>query len=191
LAAGLVLVVLALGAGCSDDGGGASSARAPSGSPTTADPEPAPDGAAAGADDTVPGVPGEVADPVPIDAVTAFGDGVAVRLSSIEAVEAEASLPGEFSGPAVAVTVEVTNGSNDTIDLDHVIVDLATSAGASASPVTDPDREPLSGELAAGGTRTGAYVFTLDAEERTGVTVRVRYSADTPTVLFQGNVPDA
>jgi hypothetical protein len=55
----------------------------------------------------------------------------------------------------------------------------------------DPDREPLAGALDAGRTRSGTYVFTLADDERADVSVLVRYSADTPTVVFAGNVPDA
>jgi hypothetical protein len=142
-------------------------------------------------DETVPPVPGEVADPVGLDDTADAGHGVEVRLSRIRAVEAEANLPGEVGGPAVAVTVEVANGSRDRIDLGRVTVDLATREGASASPVVDPDQEPLAGALDAGRTRSGTYVFTLADDERADVSVLVRYSADTPTVVFTGNVPDA
>jgi hypothetical protein len=196
LVAGLALIVVVLGPGCSDDGEepsagdgaeGSASTSAPSVSKTTADAESAP----VGGDEAISGVPGDVADPVPIDAATDFGDGVGIRLSSIDTVEAKGSLPGEISGPAVAVTVEITNGRSDPIELDHVTVDLATKVGASAPPVVDPQREPLAGELAPEATRSGAYVFSLAADERADVTVRVNYSADTPTVLFTGNAPSA
>ena len=70
-------------------------------------------------------------------------------------------------------------------------MDLATAGGASASPVLAPDREPLAGELDAGGTRSGSYVFTLGADERDEVSVRIRYSGDTPTAVFAGSVPHA
>ncbi len=51
-----------------------------------------------------------------------------------------------------------------------------------------PDRPPLTGALAAGETASGEYVFTLAPEERTGVQVRVKYSANTPTVVFEGSI---
>lgn len=147
--------------------------------------------AGGGTGERVPGVAGEVAGPVALDAAADVGDGVEVRLSRIEAVEAEATLPGEVGGPAVAVTVEVTNGSQDAIDLGHVTVDLVTGEGASAPPVLDPDHEPLTGELDAGDDRAGTYVFTLADEERADVSVRVRYSADSPTAVFTGSVRNA
>jgi hypothetical protein len=132
--------------------------------------------------------PGEVADPVPLDAATDFGDGVAVRLASIEATTAEGSLPGERSGPAVAVTVEMSNGSERSVSVGNVTVDLIDADGVSAPPVVDPERPPLRGELAPGESRSGTYVFSLEPEDRDGVTVTVKYSGDTPMVLFVGDI---
>jgi hypothetical protein len=191
-AALLVLGVSACGGGGDGGGGGDSASRDRDGSSSTtvASDDVGTDGQAA-AGETVPPVPGDVADPVDLAATADAGHGVEIRLSRIRSVEAEANLPGEVDGPAVAVTVEVANGSRDPIDLGHVTVDLATREGASASPVLDPDREPLAGALDSGRTRSATYVFTLADEERADVSVLVRYSADTPTVVFTGNVPDA
>jgi hypothetical protein len=137
---------------------------------------------------SIPGVDGPVAGPFAIDATGDFGNGVSARLSRIEAVNAEATLPGEFSGPAVALNVEVTNRSPRTISLDTVIVDLVYGDNVSASPVTDPSREHLSGDLAAGDTTAGGYVFTVAPEARDQVQVRIRYAAEDPTVVFTGSV---
>jgi hypothetical protein len=130
-----------------------------------------------------------VADPVPIDATADFGNGVTARLAGVEGVEAEAHLPGEFSGPAVALTIEVVNGSDDTISLATVTADL-TFDGRSAYPVVDPERSPFSGELAPGDTAAGSYVFTLDPAERDDVALRLAYSTEAPTVIFAGSVAD-
>lgn len=151
----------------------------------------------AGADDLEPGtidepaptIEAETAEPVAIDETADFGDGVRVRLREIESTEAEARLPGERSGPAVAVTVEVTNGSAEAVSLDRTQVDLTDAQGSSATPITDPEREPLRGELAPGATATGSYVFSLDPSDRSDVTIRIKYSAETPTILFRGPVP--
>ena len=140
--------------------------------------------------ETVDVEPGEIADPVAIDETAEFGNGVEARLSSIESIEAEAFLPGEFSGPAVVVTVEVSNGSSETINLDTVTVDLVRGNNLSADPVTDPERTRLSGDLGAGETTSGDYVFTLAPDEREDVQVRIKYAAETPTVVFAGSVAD-
>jgi hypothetical protein len=130
-----------------------------------------------------------VADPVAIDGTADFGNGVSARLTEVTAVEAEAHLPGEFSGPAVALTIEVSNGSEESISLATVTADL-TFDGLSAYPVLDPERPQFSGELAPGDTTSGSYVFTLDPAQRDDVALRLSYSTEAPTVIFAGSVAD-
>ncbi|HEY8524543.1 MAG TPA: DUF4352 domain-containing protein [Acidimicrobiales bacterium] len=208
LLAVLVAAVLALAAcsgGGSDDGDGSddgpdrsseegaasdeSEEGAESDSGTTTEAPPATD---AGPTTTaVAGVLGDVVGPVGLGDAADAGGGVEVRLRSVEPVEAEARLPGEVGGPAVAVTVEVANRSNDPVDLDLTTVDLATGDGVSAPPVFDPEREPLQGDLEPGDTRAATYVFTVAADQRSDISVRVRYAPDRPTVVFSGSVPGA
>ena len=140
--------------------------------------------------ETVDPEPGVVAPPVGIGDVAEFGNGVRARLADIESIEAEGHLPGERSGPAVAVSVQVTNRSSRPIDLDIVTVDLTTADGVSAYGVVVPDRPPLAGDLAAGETASGEYVFTLAPGDHTDVQIRVKYSANTATVVFKGSIAD-
>ena len=151
--------------------------------------------AAEGSDDAEPPAgaePGtDVAEPVPLSGTADFGDGVTATVSAIEPVTAEASLPGEVGGPGVAITVEITNGSAGAVDLDAVTVDLTDASGASATPITPPEPEELSGSVAPGESAQGRYVFSLPTDDRAGATLRVSYSADAPSVLFTGDLPDA
>jgi hypothetical protein len=131
-----------------------------------------------------------VAEPIGIDETADFGNGVTARITSVESVEAEGHLPGEFSGPAVALTIEVTNRSDDAVDLGTVTADLTFGDGLSAYPVFDPERPPFSGEVAPGDVASGSYVFTLDPSERDDVALRLSYSTEVPTVIFAGSVAD-
>ena len=124
-----------------------------------------------------------------LDAATDFGNGVGIRLAPIESVEVEARRPGEIGGPGLAITIEITNGSDAEIQLDNVTVDLTDATGASASPVTPESELDLSGPLAVGASTTGTYFFTLPSEDRAGATLRVSYTTDVPTVLFTGDLP--
>jgi hypothetical protein len=45
------------------------------------------------------------------------------------------------------------------------------------------------GPLAAGATATGKYAFTIPAADRDQVTLTFKYSADTPTAVFTGDLP--
>jgi hypothetical protein len=205
LAATVVVVGLALVDPWSSDDGGPDRSSVASGS-SAEEASSSADELDAPSDTTVPAGDGEgsihetveadpaavagVADPVGIDDTADFGNGVSARLTAVEAVEAEGNLPGEFSGPAVALTIEVTNGSRQSIDLGAVTADLTFRDGVSAYPVRDPERRPFSGELAPGDVATGSYVFTLDPAERADVALRLSYTTEAPTVIFAGSVAD-
>ena len=72
-------------------------------------------------EDTVTTSPELVVEPVAIGEVGAFGDGVTTRVTNVEAVEAEAFMPGEMSGPALAVTIEISNGTAAPVELRRVL----------------------------------------------------------------------
>ncbi len=139
----------------------------------------------------VPGIAGATLDPVAMDQPAEFGNGVTAKITSIEATDAEASMPGETSGPAVQVTVEVVNGTGGPIDLSSVTVDLLDPTGASYTQVTTEAATPFAGQLDAGGTTTGSYLFRIAPEERADVRLTVKYSSDTPIAVFTGSVPNA
>jgi len=132
-------------------------------------------------------VPVTSAPPVALTDTADFGGKVTAKIAEITPIQATATLPGEISGPAVAVTVEVDNGSADTIGLDSVTVTLTDSAGNPASTVSGSTGE-LSGALAAAGSAKGMYVFTVPADARNPVTVTVNYSSGAPTLVFTGAV---
>lgn len=134
---------------------------------------------------------GATVPPVAMDATSEFGNGVSARISKVTAVQAEATLPGETSGPGVSVTVQVTNGSDGAIDLGNVTVDLGNAEGASAAPVTTQPDTSFSGPLAPGDTAEGTYLFRVSPDERANVVIKVKYSSDTPIAVFAGSVPNA
>jgi len=141
-------------------------------------------------DDTVPPASKPVVDPVAIDEVAEFGDGVTARLSAVEDVEVEAFMPGEVSGPGVAITLEISNGSTDPINLDNVTVDLVEPPDVSATLITTHEDTRLAGDLAPGDTGTGTYQFTIAVDARAEIAVRVTYAAPEPTVVFEGSLAD-
>ena len=92
----------------------------------------------------------------------------------------------------MAVTLEITNDSTEEISLDTVTVDLVDAQGRSASPISDPNHAPLGGPLSPGDSTSGTYVFTIPVADRDEATLHVTYAAPpTPTVIFEGSLPDA
>ncbi len=139
--------------------------------------------------EVVPDVPIVTNPPVPMDGEGDFGGQVTVRLPDISAIDASARLPGEISGPAVAVTVEIQNDSSDAIGLDSVSVDAFGPGATPTSAITTDPAAPLSGVLNPGETKSGVYVFTMPQDARGDVQVIVSYSVGSPTVVFTGSVP--
>ena len=138
--------------------------------PTTPDPSTS--------DPTAP--PVDLEDPAEIGTVTA-------RLVRIEAIEGEADGPGEIAGPALRVTVELTNGGDTEVDLTGVVVNLYHGPGsAPAEMLAGSGSSWLEGRLAAGASAAGVYVFTVPADDRDPVQVTIFVTPDEPTVLFEG-----
>jgi hypothetical protein len=135
---------------------------------------------------TVP-APETTLSPVPLDGTASFGTGVTARLTAVESVAGEASGPGEVAGPAVRVTVELHNGTNEALALNEMIVDVfAGTELAPGEPLSGPGVQWFDGTLEPGGDATGVYVFGVPADRRDQVRVRVSYDPLAPTVLFEG-----
>jgi hypothetical protein len=180
----------------SPDGRGPSSASATSSAPSTSSPTAPPSpvelGSAAPTDvpqtvlADVPGLPPNLA-PVALAARSTFANGVSARLVSVDAVDARAQHPGEISGPALAVTVELTNDGSAPVSLDTVAVSVfAGRDAAPAAPIADGSTAPLSGELGAGASAKATYTFTVPTDLRDVVAVTVSYGGGGGTAIFSG-----
>jgi hypothetical protein len=126
---------------------------------------------------------------VPFQSQADFGGQVAIRVTELAAITATAELPGEVAGPAVAITIDINNGSAAPIGLDSVTVDLTDGDGNPALPMSTDPSKPFSGVVAAGEQRTAVYVFTAPVDARDDMSLTVNYSTGAPTVLFVGTLP--
>jgi len=115
--------------------------------------------------------------------------GVSVRLSAIEGIQGVAEGPGNVNGPAVRVTVVLTNGSATELDLDGVSVNLTHGDDLTpGSPLEDASQDLFSGSLAPGGESTGVYVFSVPAGDRERVDVSVGVAPGASYAVFSGPV---
>jgi hypothetical protein len=137
--------------------------------------------------DDQPAVPADP-DPTPLDQPAELDGGIVVVVADAERVETKAETPGEVAGPAVAVRLKITNGTDSTVDLSTVMVSLTGDEGAFGQPTTSAPAAPFSGELAAGADAEGVYVFGLPAEQRDDLSIRVEYVAGAPLALFVGQI---
>jgi hypothetical protein len=134
----------------------------------------------------LPGLP-KALPAVPLDQPTAYGDGTSARIASIRAFDARGMGAGEFSGPALAVTVAITNTSSAPVSLDTVAVNLYAGATRAAT-LKDGATAPFHGSLAPGATATAVYPFSVPVAARDAVTVTVGISATTGRAVFSGPV---
>jgi hypothetical protein len=196
----LVVLLLTVG-GSDDDAPGTAASSSPAASTPAASTSaaatsaaPASDTVVPAADTPVPTGPTSDADspppsltPVALDQPAAVGNGITARIVSLEPVEATAVGPGNVSGPALRVTVELTNGTAEAVSLAGVAVDLAAGPElVPASPVDDASAAPFAGTVAAGSTARGVYVFTIAEADRGDVTLSVGYEAGAPFLVFTG-----
>ncbi len=125
---------------------------------------------------------------VPLDRPAATGDGITATVSSIEAVDGIGEGRGNVSGPALRVTVRITNGTAEPVDLSGAAVGLTHGGDAvPASPLDDPSQAPFSGSVAPGDTAQGVYVFRVPQDDRDTVTVSVGHRAGAPFMVFTGS----
>ncbi|MFJ6678200.1 DUF4352 domain-containing protein [Microbacterium sp. NPDC091382] len=200
--AGIALAVGLSGGGGSESPGVAGSSSSPTADDASARPTPSESSAPGGstatpvADGNGSSAPGratpdarETLPPVDFDAPAAVAGGPTVSVSRIESVRGEAVLPGEVSGPAVRVTVEVKNGSEKSIDLTTAAVTLyAGSTDLQASPITKPAGRAFPSEVGPGKTVEGAFVFELPESQRTDVRIEVDLSVSDPLIAFEGDI---
>ena len=142
--------------------------------------------------DTVPVQTVATLPPVAIDEPADAGTGMTFRLERLEAVQGEATGPGEIAGPAVRVTVVAVNDSDAPVLLDGTVVDLIYGeARTSAAPLSGPGAVRFTGSIEPGATATGVYVFDVPADQRAEVSVVISYLASVSPVVFTGPAPTA
>ena len=116
-------------------------------------------------------------------------EGIQARLALIESVDGEAVIPGEAGGPALRITLEVTNATDEPFLAPAVVVNLYTGANLSpAGPVLNPGGTPFPEVIPPGSSARGIYLFTVASKERENVTIEVDLAVGTPVVVFQGDV---
>jgi hypothetical protein len=186
LAAGVAIAAIVL-SGTSGIPASRDRADAPSSTPTATDsaitpPEPT--------DSAAPPAAAEPSAPVPIDQPAAILPGVTAAITKLEAVDGEARAPGEVSAPSIRVTVEVTNSTEDTVDLTTTVVTAYFQPDQTpALELGEPGSSPMPASVAPGQAATGVYIFTIPSERRQNVRIIVDYAVDVPALVFEGGVP--
>lgn len=127
--------------------------------------------------------------PAPLDEPVDYGDGVSAAIVEVTPFQAQGQGVGETSGPALLVTIVLSNGTPQEISLDTVTVNLASGEDLlPAPPLADPSARPFAGVVAGGASAQGAYAFSVPEEVRDSITITVNYTAGSVTAVFTGPV---
>lgn len=128
-------------------------------------------------------------DPVSLEQQAKVTNLISAEITSLDPIaKVQAKLPGEISGPAVALSLLIKNGSDAPISLDNVVINVTDSHGGPRDQISTSPAKPLTGRLDAGKSAEGVYVFTVPVKRRDPITVSVTLSAAEPVVLFEGKV---
>jgi hypothetical protein len=109
---------------------------------------------------------------------------VVVKVVKVAKLKKTTPVPGEVAGPGVAVTLSVANGTDKPFSLTGLVV--TASYGKDEVPGETSSGKPskeMKGQLAAGQSSRGVYVFRIpDGESESGLHLQVS-SDQSPTVL--------
>lgn len=148
---------------------------------------PVPPPSTGGIDQTVENLTQPTLAPVPFSQAAEVGPQLTATVTQVESVTAEGRGPGEFSGPALAFHVTLTNGSDQPAALDSVTVNAQDASGQPLSSIEGSPAQPFSGSVPAGESATGIYVFTIPAGFSDPATLSVSTAANAPIAQFVGN----
>lgn len=196
VAAALVTLLLTTSGSDDDVSAGtapATSASAPAAAPTSAAPTdadvlpaadtPGPTASTSDANALPPALPA-----VPLASTAAVGNGVTAQVVSMESITGSGVGVGNIAGPALSVTVRISNGTSEPVALDGVSVHLTHGADVTPAPrLGDPSAAPFTGTVDPGASAEGVYVFTIGAGDRDAVTLSVGYQAGAPFMVFTGS----
>lgn len=125
-----------------------------------------------------------------ISDAAALGGGVTVVLEGASAVIHEAGAPGELSGQAVDLDLSMANGAGSPVSLDRLTVTMVYGAAETPAIPVPSGADPFRGDLAPGGSASASYRFLIPSDERGDVRILVNYSAEQPTVILTGPLPE-
>lgn len=126
--------------------------------------------------------------PAPLDEPVSAPTGLSASLVSIEAVDGEAVGAGDVGGPAIRVTVRLTNDSATALDTSLTVVNGYSGADREpAGTLVKPGGKPFSGTIEPGESQEAVFLFTVPEDARGDVTITVDYAAGQPAFVFQGD----
>lgn len=135
--------------------------------------------------------PTQTAEPASTSGAVSYKDSVKVEIADVSFDEETAEGPGNFPGREYArLTVTITNGSDDAIDLGTAVLTLLDADGAPLTKVYAADAETVdfAGALKPGKTAKAYYAFAVPADARSEITLVVDFDAVHTSAVFRGGL---
>lgn len=127
--------------------------------------------------------------PVRMSQTSRIENHATAEITKIEAINIEARMPGEVSGPGLAITLKVTNIGDAPFDTTRTLMTITGSDKAPGGEMSGPPSQPMKTEIKPGESTTGVFVFTIPKDKRSQVTVLVTLPSETPVMVFEGPAP--
>ncbi|MET3811359.1 hypothetical protein [Arthrobacter sp. UYEF3] len=129
---------------------------------------------------------------VALNATAVLKSGARVRIEKMEAVQGEATGPGEVAGPALRFQVTVDNPTSVALPTANPV--LALAYGAALTPglqLGGPGATRLPDAVNAHGSASAVYVFNVAADQREKVLILVNFGVAEDVLAFEGAAPKA
>ena len=116
--------------------------------------------------------------------------GVDLDVVKVENVRGQAQIPGEVSGPALRITVRVTNRTDKPVAIDNVVSNLYYGGDRRpATPMLKPGSRAFPSSARPEGTASGVLLFNVPRSGRDKLVLEVILDAQLRTVEFNGACP--
>jgi hypothetical protein len=120
--------------------------------------------------------------PIAVGKAAELASKLRVAVTAIDAQSITAQGPGETSGPGIVASVEIHNETNESVNLDDLVVNAHYGHGIPAPPIFVPGQR-LEGFLAPGGRRSGRYEFRIAKGQADTVVLDIEQS-NSPNVVI-------
>lgn len=116
--------------------------------------------------------------------------GVDLKIADVESVNGKAEITGEVGGPALRITLEVTNTTEKPVAINTAVTNLYYGRDRTpASTIMRPGYKPLPQSVKPGKTVTGKINFTVAKKNRSRLLLEVNLDNQFRTVEFNGSCP--
>lgn len=114
-----------------------------------------------------------------------FGGGVTVQVTAVKTFHSKFRFPGDIAGPAVAVSLVLTNGGRTSFPASGINVVAEYGKAVPAGPITDNGYKGFSGTFMPGSSKSGTYAFSVPSADVSSVLVYVAFRAGKPVATLR------